>query len=84
MLITVFQRQQSKDYMSNLYSVQAKIKDSEEPSGYRTIWSFHAICATSTHHAINECKWSMKKIMGTISDYIWFAELEWENNLAVN
>jgi hypothetical protein len=70
--------------MSNLYCVQAKIQDSKESTGYRTIWSFHAICATSKQHAISECKWSMKKIMGTISDYKWFAELEWENNPAVN
>jgi hypothetical protein len=70
--------------MNNLYQVKAMIKDSKEPTGFRAIWQFNAILAKSKVEAISECKWSMKKIMGTIPRYTWVAELKWENDMAVN
>jgi hypothetical protein len=63
--------------MSNLYCVKALLHGN-------TIWQFNAIVAKSKEEAINNTKWSMKRIMGTISEYQWSAELEWEGNLAVN
>lgn len=69
----------------SLYSVEAKIRDSKEPGGYRTIWQFRAIDAKSTTQAIRKCKSLMIGVVGKIStDYKWSSELEWENNLAVN
>lgn len=70
--------------MNNLYQVNASIEDLEEPSGLRSIMQFNSILATSKNAAINECKWTLKRIMGTIPKFIWIAELEWENNMAVN
>ena len=70
--------------MINLYCVKATIEDSKEPTGFRAIWQFNAIPATSKVQAIRECKWTMKKLVGTIPRFKWIAELEWEDNLAVN
>ena len=70
--------------MINTYCVKAMIKDSEEPTGFRAIWQFNAIPAESKSEAINECKWTMKRLAGTIPRFKWIAELEWEDNLAVN
>lgn len=64
--------------MSNLYCVKAYYKG-------QVIWQFNAIVAKSTQHAIYECRSTMTHIMGVLNrDYEWKAELEWENNLAVN
>lgn len=70
--------------MSNLYQVKAMIKDLDEPSGFRPIWQFNSVVAKSKQEAISECKWTMKRVMGTIPKYTWVADLEWENNMAVN
>lgn len=70
--------------MSNLYCVKASIEDKQEKSGLRTIWQFNSITASSRHDAIINCKWTMKRLMGSIPDFKWSADLEWENNMAVN
>jgi endo-beta-N-acetylglucosaminidase D len=70
--------------MTNTYCVKAMIEDSEEPSGFRAIWQFNAIIAKSKAQAISDCKWNMKRLAGTIPKFKWIAELEWEDNMAVN
>jgi hypothetical protein len=60
-----------------IYTVKAKLENI-------VVWHFTSILAESKEEAIKETKDTMKRIMGTIPDYDWVAEPEWEYNLAVN
>ncbi len=70
--------------MNKLFHVKALIKDPDEPSGFRSIWHFNAILARTKAEAISECKWTMKSVMGQIPKYVWVAEFEYADNMAVN